>query len=400
MGLRRGDGFLMMCIYCDGRRDDRQTSLEHIWPQSLGGACSPELFQSQNVCQTCNNLAGLWVDGAFLKSWFISHEAGGAARQYLDPAKPGVVPLVYMGEDQDFPNQSEEICERWIGPAGEHVYHVHLRDDDRWYGYAGGDVIRRRRRDPGRAYLILTSQNPYWVLTGLKSFIAHFSKGTRLFCLTKIVGLPPEFTSGFIAEESATSIEATEMEWIFARPDEKQHLMRLSLRLDFSDRFLAKLSLGLGANLFGAAYCMSSYADELRKLLWSRLPSTDERPKVRGTNFWQEADLSQISKLTSLPGAWTILLQAAREGFALYLCTPGGRGMTMALSDDCSFWAAPEFQPYREGILYFAIPARQTFVGPIALPRYLAHKLGNFVEPTLAKLEAMKSDPALLPKMR
>lgn len=389
----------MTCIYCFGRRQDPQMSLEHIWPQSLGGAYSPALFQSQDVCQTCNNFAGLWVDGAFLKSWFISHEAGLAARQYLDPNKPGVAPLLYMGDDQEFPNQPEHICERWIGPAGEHVYHVHLQDDDRWYGYAGGDVIRRRKFDAGRAYLILTSQNTYWALTGLQSFIAHF-KGARLFCLTTVVGMPSELATMFMTDSDVTPVEMAEISWIRARPDGQQQQMRLSLRIDFSDRFLAKLSLGLGANIFGSQYRDSPYAEELQKLLWFRNPNVGERPKVRGTSFWQETALSKVAALAALPGTWTILLRALHEGFALYVCTPGGRGMTMAISDDNTLWASPEFQSYQEGVLYFAIPERQIFAGPVALPYYLAHKLGNFVEPTLAKLETLKSDPALLPAAR
>jgi len=202
----------MPCIYCGGLRKDPEMSLEHIWPQSLGGGRSAALFQTREVCRTCNSLAGLWVDGAFLKSWFVSNEIGLASRSYLNPVKPGPTLLIYMGKDQEFPTGKEEVSERWIGPTGDHVYHVHLTDDDdKWYGFAGGDVIRRKI-DGGRAYLILTSKNSYWALTAIKSFISHFRGLTdRLFCLTRVDGMPEDLASSFIKESDARDVENKEI---------------------------------------------------------------------------------------------------------------------------------------------------------------------------------------------
>ena len=370
-------------------------SLEHIWPQSLGGTASPSLFQSHNVCKTCNDLAGLWIDGAFIKGWFVSNESAMASRLYFDPNSPGIAPLHYMGIDQKFPCEPKQVCERWVGQAGEHIYHIHPEDDDKWYGYAGGDILQRKA-DNGRAYLILTSQNAYWSLTALRSFIAHF-KNSRLFCLTQVAGMPENLASSFVNNANATPIETRETNWIKARPDDETHHMRLSLRLDFSDRFLAKLSLGLGANIFSSDYLLSPYAEELRKLLWQRKPNANYTPSVRGTNLWQERNLEPLARFTGWPGAWTILLYGAQEGFLLYLSTPGERGMSMVISDDNSLWTAAEFNAYREGIMYFVIPERGVFIGPVPLPHYLAHRLGNFVDPQLASLEALRIDPTKLP---
>jgi hypothetical protein len=386
------------CIYCAGRRNDPKMSLEHIWPDALGGTAAPALFKTRNACRSCNNLAGQWVDGAFLKSWFVSHEAGAAARLYLDPQKPGIVPMVYMGMDQEFPVQPGEICERWVGAAGGHVYHVHTEDDDKWHGYAGGDFIARKKFDAGRAYLVLTSQSLYWALTALQSFAAQFSRA-RLFCVTKLDGMPPTLAHSYVEEKDASKIEVDEISWIRARPDGQQQPHKFSLRLDFSDRFLAKLSLGLGANILGERYLDSPYAGELRKLLWLQGGIGTVEPAVKGRNYWQEPQTPHLSKILSWPGAWTILLLAPREGFVLHVNTPSGRGMTMALSDDCTFWSGADFQTYRDGAVFIAVPARQVFVGPISLPLYLAHQLGSFSESNLASLAAMRADPALLPKM-
>lgn len=389
----------MNCIYCNGRKNNPRMTLEHIWPQSLGGAAAPELFRSNQVCESCNNHAGLWVDGAFTKSWFVANEAAMQDRSYLDPEKPGIVPFIYMGIDTEFPNRPDHICERWLGQAGEHIYHIHLADEDKWYGYAGGDVIRRKR-DKGCAYLILTSQSTYWALTALASFAKKF-KGCRLFCLTAIGGFPKALSEQYIHISNANEIEAAEIAWIKSRPDNTQQQMQLSLRLDFSDRFLAKVALGIGANLFGNIYCSSSYAGELRKLLWRNSKSDDEgSPQVFGTSFWQDKDLRPISQYISLPGAWTILLQGLKDGFALCLFTPGGRCMSMSISDDNSLWASPEFKLYHEGAVYFAIPQRDLFVGPVPLIQRIAHGLGNLVNPTLAMIESLRGDPSRLPKAR
>lgn len=386
----------MSCIYCDGRKNNPRMTLEHIWPQSLGGAVAPELFISDKVCESCNNHAGLWVDAAFTKSWFITNEGAMEYRAYLDPEKPGIVPFTYIGLDKEFPDEPDHICERWIGQAGEHVYHIHLTDEDKWYGYAGGDVIRRKK-DTGRAYLILTSQNTYWALTALLSFASKF-KGCRLFCLTIVEGLPEPLAAQYIQIADANPTETREITWIKARPEGAQQKMQFSLRINFSHRFLAKLALGLGANLFGDSYCSSPYAGELRKLLWPTKSSEEDSPQVFGTDYWQDKNLSSMSQYMSWPGTWTILLQGIADGFAICIFTPGGRCMSMAISDDSSLWAASKFKPYHDGVVYFAIPQRGLFTGPLPVIECISHRLGNHVNPKLAMIEGLRGDPCRLPK--
>jgi hypothetical protein len=276
---------------------------------------------------------------------------------------------------------------------------VHLQDDDKWYGFAGGDVLKRKKFDAGRAYIVLTSQSVYWAVTALQSFAAQFGRA-RLFCVTRVDGLPVDLVPFYVMEQNANAAEVAELAWIRARPEGVHHKHRLSLRLDFSDRFLAKLSLGIGHNILGDQYISSPYANELRKLLWFRQASGAEAPKVLGTNFWQEAQLAPVSKFTAWPGAWVLILLGLREAFALNLITPGGRGMTMSISDDPSFWSDPSLADYHTGQVFLAVPERDKFVGPIPLPTYLAHHLGNIVDPQLAALAALRGDLTNLPKAR
>jgi hypothetical protein len=188
-------------------------------------------------------------------------------------SRPAILPLTYLGIEEDFPVQLGEVCERWIGPSGDQIYHVHKTDEDKWYGYAGGDFIRRKQGDAGRAYIGLTASHEYWALTGLLSFIAYFPRA-RFFTVTICAGLPDQLTNCFTPEAEATPIEAAELAWIRNRPSGLRGL-RASLRLDFSDRFLAKLALGLGHSIIGGRFADSAYAQELRKLLWRRDMSED-----------------------------------------------------------------------------------------------------------------------------
>jgi hypothetical protein len=88
-----------ICIYCGQGKPEEEFTLEHIWPDALGGDLLPALFQTNDVCQRCNNLAGLFVDGAFLKSWLGQAERATSPYDYLDLDinLNSVTPLNYMG---------------------------------------------------------------------------------------------------------------------------------------------------------------------------------------------------------------------------------------------------------------------------------------------------------------
>ena len=330
-----------------------------------------------------------------MKSFFTSIESGLAAQRFLDPKRPSALPLIYMGEDQEFPVQPDEVCERWSGPSGEHIYLVHLADDDKWYGFAGGDVIRRQK-DPGRVYFYLTSAEEYWAITGLLSIIkAH--AGKRLFSLTTLQSDVPLFEHFIVPEDRATSVEAAEISWIRSRPQHNQR-NALSIRLDFADRFLAKLALGLGHNLFGESYINGTYADQLRQLLW-RKPSED-MPNVYGTGFWQQPLSAGLSQIISIPGAWAIVLCAVEKSLALSLLSPSGREMAICISDDITPFDEAVVSEYFHGMVYYMIPVKSIFAGPFQIARVLAHRNGTRVDSELAVFDAMKTTPGILPAKR
>lgn len=396
--MKTGLDMSFRCIYCAGLSKDDHFSLEHIWPRALGGSFCPALFQTNDVCRTCNSRIGQWVDGAFLKNWFIHAEIGLSAQRYLDPERPGAVPLVYMGFDENVPVAESEVCERWLGPSGEHIYHIHSRDDERWATFAGGDFIRRKSGDFGRAYIFLTSLSQYWSLTALISFSDHFSHAKRR-CLTHIVGLPTEFKILQFDEGEITPDERREIAWIMNRPDGST-LAKLPMRVDFSDRFLAKLALGFAHNICGQKTDISPYSEQLRALLWTRDPGSREGLSVRGSGFWDGGLDEKVTQIASRRGAWTLHLSVLGQALGYTLWTPAGRSMSMMVSDDPSRWQDSVLRNYKDGAVYFIVPQRRRCLGPVSIIDLVASHLGRRHHPSLAELASMESEPAEFPQKR
>lgn len=356
----------------------------------------PAQFATRQVCRTCNSLCGLWVDGGFTKNFFAHNEAHRAAEEFVDPDRPGPMPLIYMGIDTEFECAPDEICERWTGPAGEHVYHLHARDEPKWDAYSGGDVIRRKRSDPGRVYVYLTSVQPYWVFTTFHSVAARFPDARRR-CLTQLDGpsLAPVILGPEEGEISET--EAREIAFLRARTIGPRN-MSFSLRLEATDRFMAKLALGFGHTLLGPKVSASPYAQDLRRVLWRRADDPEDPPvRVRGNTGYQGQVDGAVSRLLGFEGAWTLTFTSSVEGFALGVVSPGLRFMSIVISEDSDLWAPGVGEHYAQGQAYVFVPAREMVVGPMPLLDLVGHRTGASPHPDLVRLEALKRYAARRP---
>lgn len=387
------------CLYCLGRRGDPTSSVEHIWPSSLGGRASPSIFRTDRVCGKCNNLAGLFVDGPFRKNWFVQNE-GWAGHQFLDPSTPNATALVYLGFERDFPLRESEVCERWIGPAGEHIYHIHERDDARWETFAGGDIIRRKTSDGGRAYILMTSQSQYWAATGLLSLSAWFPYAKKR-CLTRLEGDSDISGIGILTidEVPISADEKREIAYICARPEGHQVHIQMPIQIDFADRFMAKVALGLADTILGNQAALSPYSDDLRTALWEKTAEGRKGLSLRGTGFWTEPN-ERFAQFAGCSGAWTILLNANPDTFSYTAISPSGKILTMAISDDPRLWPENIGDVYGIGVIYIAIPERNRWFGPIPLPDFISHNLGSTIDPALAEIELLRTTAQSLPLKR
>jgi hypothetical protein len=367
--------------------------MEHIFPQSLGGALCGSLFKTNQVCKRCNNVSGIFVDGAFIKSFFRTNDEAVAIRQYLDLDGKGTVPFAYMGTVQDLAVQNaNDACELWLGPCGERVYHFHEKDDPRFDTFTGGDPLARRKR-PGRAYLVLTSQESKWTSLTIRSFAANFAKAERYAVNFAVQG---DGADKFI--RTPNDAAKTEITLILAKADDT-HLSKVALDLGFETRFLAKLALSLGHKVIGEGYSNSTYAKHLRSALWERDPQKRALIPARGTGFLASNNPT-LDEIVSWPGGYTLMLRIQEPFLALSLHLPSGRGMHIAISDEPGIWPPKARRVYAEGQIFIVLPQLPSFVGPVPLPAYLAHKFGRQADQRLSALEKRRIDPATLPPCR
>ena len=381
-----------LCIYCGKDKPESDFSLEHIFPERLGGKLCSDLFKTRSVCQRCNNLMGLFVDGLFIKNWFRTNYDASAAREYLDLKAPmSFEPLTYMGRLKSIPITDNEVCELWLGPCGSIYYHFHDADEVRFKAYAGGNPINRRA-DRGRVYLFLTSENPFWYELSLRSLLAAFGEAMRFagnFAISNDpngVVLPPDE----IAEAHLSLLKQLQG---------KEHGCEFSVQIGFEGRWLSKLAIGLGTNILGAQFLSSPYVNRLRSALWEQDPNKRAQIPVRGTGFFREQP-DPTDQIVEWPGAYTLRIYAVGEILALTVHLSNQQSMNVVISDDASLWAGPEFDTYRDGQVYVVLPLLGQFVGPIKMNEYIGHRLNATIVPELAAIEAKRIDPSTLPPCR
>ena len=381
-----------ICIYCERSKDDSEFSLEHIFPQELGGNLSSDLFKTRSVCARCNSLMGLFVDGMFLKNWFRVAYNAESAREYIDITSPSSVePLIYMGQIKSLSLSNDEVCELWLGACGSVYYHFHAADEKRFQPYAGGDPIKRKA-DPGRVYLFLTSKQPLWSQLALRSFVTAFPKARR-------------FAGNFgIADDPGRIVEAPDNiadEHLrrLAPLLNQEHSCEISYKLGFEGRWLAKLAVGLGVNLFGPSFLQTTYAKSLHLALWEQDPNKRAQIPVRGTGFLSDT-VDQTDSVMGWAGGYTIRLHAVDDIFVLTIHLPNQKSLHVVISDEPSLWESQEFNKFRLGQIYISFPLLGRFVGPIGLDEYIGHRVKAKPVPELEAIERMRIDPSTLPPCR
>lgn len=67
------------CYYCGLDKPRSDFSDEHVWPDALGGDPLPSFWRTAEVCQGCNSMSGVFVDGAFIRGWAGAAERGTGA---------------------------------------------------------------------------------------------------------------------------------------------------------------------------------------------------------------------------------------------------------------------------------------------------------------------------------
>ncbi len=387
------------CIYCEKEKPKENFSTEHIWPQSLGGETLPEFWQTNKVCGQCNNLSGLFVDGAFVKSWFGSAERSTDVL-YAESKPPLklVLPLYYLGRVENVPIEEGLVAEFWTMPCGAHI--VHIRPDDKeelWGTYAGGDPrLANRRNRAGRVYVVLTSKKPFWIFTTLASAKSHFKKASRFVVNMEV----PEGSVSFNEVDRNDESQARDMDTVQAIIDvaaKRQRLRnRVTVSADVGNRLLAKLGLAVGYQLLGKPFLETEYSKTLRTAFREANYEKRKKSLVRGSGYLGNSLGEALEQRLRFPGAWILLIWRTGGCLGCHVITPSGKTMSVLVCDDPSLVEKID-DVYDDGVIWLTLPALETGIGPLALPSYIGHQLGKQTLPMLTKLEEKRVDFDSLP---
>lgn len=384
---------MIKCIYCKNEFVDKQFTLEHIFPQSLGGAACPSLFKTRNVCKTCNSNAGLFIDGQFIKSWFTVNFNAANYRRYVNFESECTLPLNYCGIIDELSSENE-VCEMWLGPTGDPIYHFHESIKERYSTYAGGGPIDLKK-NPGTAFISLATDNLNWTKVVLDSFKAHFKKAKRY--------------STNITNNSFDNVDA--YDFYFDEVTEKQentidklsefngaiHKCRHSHLIDHDERFLIKIAIGFGYNILGEPFLNSNYYSNLQKGLWEQDSQKRSVLNLHGTGILKSD--KKLANILKWEGGNTIYFTKSLNHLGCTI-TLDNRNMTVAISDEPALWGNCSFPIPDDGLIYVIIPQINKCVGPYNLARYISFKNGGLQIKELNDLDKIRINLNTLPPFR
>ncbi|WP_205277115.1 HNH endonuclease [Leptospira ainazelensis] len=369
------------CIYCRKNKEEDEFSLEHVIPQFLGGAYSTNQFKTREVCKTCNNNLGLFVDGLFAKNSIVFNNLSIMAKHYYNENNPTPLPLNCMGIcNLTVPGISkDEICEMWLGPHGEQIYWIRLNDDN-FYSYVGGNPLHTKKIESVAYFLFSENSNKNQLLTWLTFKDAFDNTKVKKIMCTKVDGADPK-DIGF---SDPNTIDSERIYFFLNLPKDDYRECQIKVYLDFDIRFLSKLAIGISYCLFGSKIFDHPYADELHIGLWHRLGS--KYPELLLTKlFSSEEQDAYFKKITGLKSLVVIMLLKIDNKICINLNINRTLNWIIAATDT-SILNAADLDKIGDGIVLILGKNLMKSV-QCSLPEYINHILKNIINTEIALLE-------------
>lgn len=374
------------CVYCNQDKGEDEFSEEHVLPQAIGGNLSPtNPFKTSDVCARCNNFCGLFIDAPFIKSWFTQSGIAEEARRYVEFSEESIFPLRYMGPMPDLTHKSR-ICEFWIGPTGDSIYHFHepypeVKDMPIIVGPAPN---LRSEIDKGFAFIYVVPSNPVWWKPILRSFAIQF-QGSALYLGN---GQCP---SGGLFSDIPEELVALHGTLNGIRED--QHHVQIAITIGYEARFLAKLALGLGHLFLDPSFISSDEAQLLRDMMWERSSKAREGIPVRGSGFLGEGNAA-LGDLISWPTGHLVGLLPIGQDLTLYTRFYNHQTSVIKVTGEPKHWknVIPD-----TGIVFAVNPGLRSFFGPMSAREFIAHQQGVATISGLTKLAERASQTSPLP---
>ena len=373
-----GDRRMKSCLYCTKEKEDEEFSEEHILPQAIGGNLTPtNPFKSGDICQSCNNLCGLFVDAPFIKNWFTQADRTHDAFRYVKFDQDSVFPLRYMGPAPELQHESK-MCEFWIGPTGDSIYHFHepyaeVTDMPILVGPAPNI---KSEIDPGFVFIYIVASNPDWWVPIIRSLVAQFPSAQ--FFLGN--GPCPEPESSPFSQIPS---QLNELHQKLNSIREDEHGISFALTIGYETRFLAKLALGFGHLFLDGSFSTSSDAQLLRDMMWERDSDARESIPVRGAGILS-GQLKGLEQTLSWETGHIIGLLPSGNDLCLYTRFYNRQTSLIKITGDRNQWkdSIPE-----NGMIFCVTPGLRKCVGPIPLIEFVGHKQGLNPIEDLVQLE-------------
>ncbi|MGL4674537.1 MAG: HNH endonuclease [Wohlfahrtiimonas sp.] len=369
------------CIYCRTTKPVSDFSLEHVIPQFLGGNLTPDFLKTRDVCAKCNNNLGLFVDANFSKNWLIFNEINTLYSYFYSNESCTAHPLIYMGIlDLKFPHlQDNEMCELWLGPNGDRVFWI-KKKDDRFSTYSGNNPITARSL-PSRCYNYFSesmAESEKKLATSIISFKKFFkSKNTKKITCTTLQLIDENNNTVKIPYDEPDYIDQERISFI-RNLSSNDNQAKLSLDINCSYRFLAKLAIGISYCLLGKAGLTNTYSDELYKAINFR--EGDAEANISGISNISENPLpNDLKILFTNPGAITVIISIIFDSLTLHL-NIGNQHWTFklaSLNDIKNIQKLPEcLQGYGNGFVLIIYPAINKAIYR-EFAQYIQYKVGG-----------------------
>ncbi|MBK7583802.1 MAG: HNH endonuclease [Myxococcales bacterium] len=350
----------MHCPYCGYDKPDEFTD-EHVVPRALGGGVQPTNPFILRICEPCNSACGRWIDGPFVRSWLIHNARAACAVEFCDPTAKPVVPLTFIGAMKAWSHDGT-ICDFWLGPFGDHIYHVHQSHPDQPTFVGKPPHVRNSDWDPGAVYIAYVTRDPIW-----HDIIWRSAKAALRGAPIHFVNAAPK---GHLPPHPPVPTErAHHIEFIKSLPVGEMRDHEVAISTDLGARFLAKLALGFGCLFLSPGFATSSDAAQLRRFLWGR--NSDERDNVpiRGSGFLGSNE--ELVKTFGWESCHTLALFPSGGELAMVVVFYGRHGAALVMSSDPNHWRGHMGD---SGAAWVVAPGLRRCAGPTPLAEFLVEK--------------------------
>lgn len=356
------------CLYCANLKPIASLTDEHIWPRALGGGrLEQEVWRTNDVCDSCNSTSGIYVDGAFIK---------GVLRAY-DSAKD-------LLENREGESISSEFCYfgTWVDPvvpnthvadilANDVVWLIHIRQKEtkgEWSKFVGGNPIDRKKY-PDRQAVIVFNLSPDNNLfeDSLKAARQIFKK-VEIFAPTVTNAADVDGISE-VDPNTIPLIAKLSKEFLKKLDTQERFKFQIITETDFGSRLLCKLALGVGHNIIGDGFLLSSSAAKLREYFKEGDPKKRAMSDVRGISFLPSNN-DGIADILKISEKWVFLVQVIDGSLILTVVSPGGKAMSVPITTEPQLIEKVDLK-YKNGIIWTTNPKIVDATGPLPLMSHL-----------------------------